>query len=183
MHPCYDNLENKKNARKRYSPPAVPHRAALAGSLRLHRRVPCCFQRGAMRWFPPALPLNCQKGRLASYLPAAARHQARNCACQRRCVIDSDYTGEVCVGLINQFDEPYQIQPVNGLHSLPFCHPLPRHRGGGYPYTNTAGSGGLWLHRPISSKRVMCPILITLYEHLFYHIGFILIFHSIGDGL
>lgn len=25
-------------------------------------------------------------------------------------VIDSDYRGEVCVGLINQFDEPYTIQ-------------------------------------------------------------------------
>lgn len=26
-------------------------------------------------------------------------------------VIDSDYRGEVCVGLINQLDEPYTIQP------------------------------------------------------------------------
>lgn len=26
-------------------------------------------------------------------------------------VIDSDYRGEICVGLINQFDEPYEIKP------------------------------------------------------------------------
>ncbi len=26
-------------------------------------------------------------------------------------VIDSDYRGEICVGLINQFDEPYEIMP------------------------------------------------------------------------
>jgi len=26
-------------------------------------------------------------------------------------VIDSDYRGEICVGLVNQFDEPYVIQP------------------------------------------------------------------------
>ena len=26
-------------------------------------------------------------------------------------VIDSDYRGEVCVGLINQFKEPYTVQP------------------------------------------------------------------------
>ncbi|MCL2507827.1 MAG: dUTP diphosphatase [Oscillospiraceae bacterium] len=26
-------------------------------------------------------------------------------------VIDSDYRGEVCVGLVNQFDEDYEIQP------------------------------------------------------------------------
>lgn len=26
-------------------------------------------------------------------------------------VIDSDYRGEICVGIVNQFDEPYQIMP------------------------------------------------------------------------
>jgi dUTP pyrophosphatase len=26
-------------------------------------------------------------------------------------VIDSDYRGEICVGLVNQFDEPYEIMP------------------------------------------------------------------------
>ncbi|MEI6578415.1 MAG: dUTP diphosphatase, partial [Eubacteriales bacterium] len=26
-------------------------------------------------------------------------------------VIDSDYRGEICVGLVNQFDETYQITP------------------------------------------------------------------------
>lgn len=33
-------------------------------------------------------------------------------------VIDSDYTGEVCVGLINQFDEPYEIQPGERIAQL-----------------------------------------------------------------
>lgn len=42
-------------------------------------------------------------------------------------VIDSDYTGEVCVGLINQFDEPYQIQPgerIAQLAVLPILCPV-----------------------------------------------------------
>ncbi len=26
-------------------------------------------------------------------------------------VIDSDYRGEICVGLVNQFDEPYEVMP------------------------------------------------------------------------
>lgn len=26
-------------------------------------------------------------------------------------VIDSDYRGEICVGLVNQFDEPFEIMP------------------------------------------------------------------------
>lgn len=33
-------------------------------------------------------------------------------------VIDSDYTGEMCVGLINQFDEPYEIQPGERIAQL-----------------------------------------------------------------
>lgn len=33
-------------------------------------------------------------------------------------VIDSDYTGEICVGLINQFDEPYEIQPGERIAQL-----------------------------------------------------------------
>ena len=42
-------------------------------------------------------------------------------------VIDSDYTGEVCVGLINQFDEPYEIQPgerIAQLAVLPILCPV-----------------------------------------------------------
>ena len=42
-------------------------------------------------------------------------------------VIDSDYTGEVCVGPINQFDEPYQIQPgerIAQLAVLPILCPV-----------------------------------------------------------
>lgn len=33
-------------------------------------------------------------------------------------VIDSDYTGEICVGLLNQFDEPYEIQPGERIAQL-----------------------------------------------------------------
>lgn len=90
--------------------------------------LPCCFQRGAMRWFPPALPLNCQKGRLASYLPAAGSASSTELRLANGVgVIDSDYTGEVCVGLINQFDEPYQIQPgerIAQLAVLPILCPV-----------------------------------------------------------
>lgn len=42
-------------------------------------------------------------------------------------VIDSDYTGEVCVGLINQSSEDYEIQPQERIAQLvvmPVC-PLP----------------------------------------------------------
>lgn len=42
-------------------------------------------------------------------------------------VIDSDYTGEVCVGLINQSNEDYVIQPQERIAQLvvmPVC-PLP----------------------------------------------------------
>lgn len=41
-------------------------------------------------------------------------------------VIDGDYTGEICVGLLNQFDEPYEIQPgerIAQLVVLPVCCP------------------------------------------------------------
>lgn len=33
-------------------------------------------------------------------------------------VIDRDYTGEICVGLLNQFDEPYEIQPGERIAQL-----------------------------------------------------------------
>ena len=33
-------------------------------------------------------------------------------------VIDSDYTGEICVGLLNQFEEPYEIQPGERIAQL-----------------------------------------------------------------
>lgn len=33
-------------------------------------------------------------------------------------VIDSDYTGEICVGLINQFEAPYEIQPGERIAQL-----------------------------------------------------------------
>jgi dUTP pyrophosphatase len=33
-------------------------------------------------------------------------------------VIDSDYRGEICVGLVNQFDEPYEIQPGERIAQL-----------------------------------------------------------------
>ncbi|MCR4925784.1 MAG: dUTP diphosphatase [Clostridiales bacterium] len=42
-------------------------------------------------------------------------------------VIDSDYTGEIKVGLINQLDEPYEIKPDERIAQLvvaPVC-PLP----------------------------------------------------------
>lgn len=33
-------------------------------------------------------------------------------------VIDRDYTGEVCVGLLNQFEEAYEIQPGERIAQL-----------------------------------------------------------------
>ena len=41
-------------------------------------------------------------------------------------VIDSDYTGEICVGLINQSKQPYTIRPgdrIAQLLLLPVCRP------------------------------------------------------------
>ncbi len=39
-------------------------------------------------------------------------------------VVDSDYRGEICVGIVNQFDEPYVIMPgerVAQLVIMPVC--------------------------------------------------------------
>lgn len=33
-------------------------------------------------------------------------------------VIDSDYRGEICVGLVNQFDEPYRVMPGERIAQL-----------------------------------------------------------------
>ena len=33
-------------------------------------------------------------------------------------VIDSDYRGEICVGVINQIDEPYEIQPFERIAQM-----------------------------------------------------------------
>lgn len=33
-------------------------------------------------------------------------------------VIDSDYRGEICVGVVNQFDEPYEIVPGERIAQL-----------------------------------------------------------------
>ena len=41
-------------------------------------------------------------------------------------VIDSDYRGEICVGIVNQFDEDYTLQPgerIAQLVVLPVCLP------------------------------------------------------------
>ena len=85
--------------------------------------------------------------------------------------------------LINQFDEPYQIQPgerIAQLAVLPILCPVIEAVD---TLTQTQRGAGALAPPADKPERVMCPILITLYEHLFYHIGFILIFHSIGDGL
>lgn len=58
-------------------------------------------------------------------------------------VIDSDYTGEIKVGLINQIDEPYEIQPNERIAQLvisPVC-PLPVEEVGELEETQR-GSGG-----------------------------------------
>ena len=33
-------------------------------------------------------------------------------------VVDSDYRGEICVGVINQIDEPYEIQPFERIAQM-----------------------------------------------------------------
>ncbi len=102
MHPCYDNLENKKNARKRYSPPACHVPTGIAIEL----------PEGTAGFVFARSGLGIKHGiALANGVG----------------VIDSDYTGEVCVGLINQFDEPYQIQPgerIAQLAVLPILCPV-----------------------------------------------------------
>jgi len=126
MHPCYDNLENKKNARKRYSPPACHTGQRWAGSLRLHRRSPAASSAGPCGGSGIAIEL--PEGTAGFVFARSGLGIKHGIALANGVgVIDSDYTGEVCVGLINQFDEPYQIQPgerIAQLAVLPILCPV-----------------------------------------------------------
>lgn len=127
MHPCYDNLENKKNARKRYSPPAC-HTGQRWLDLCACIDAPLLLPARGHAVVPTGIAIELPEGTAGFVFARSGLGIKHGIALANGVgVIDSDYTGEVCVGLINQFDEPYQIQPgerIAQLAVLPILCPV-----------------------------------------------------------
>ncbi len=101
---------------KKLNPAAVIPQRATAGSAGLDLKAcltePVTLQKGEHAVIPTGLAVKVEEGFAAMLFARSGLAVKHGIGLLNGVgVVDSDYRGEICVGVINQFEEPYTIEP------------------------------------------------------------------------
>ncbi len=101
---------------KKLNPAAVIPQRATAGSAGLDLKAcltePVTLKKGEHAVIPTGLAVKVEEGFAAMLFARSGLAVKHGIGLLNGVgVVDSDYRGEICVGVINQFEEPYTIEP------------------------------------------------------------------------
>ena len=101
---------------KKLNPAAVIPQRATAGSAGLDLKAcltePLTLKKGEHAVIPTGLAVKVEEGFAAMLFARSGLAVKHGIGLLNGVgVVDSDYRGEICVGVINQFEEPYTIEP------------------------------------------------------------------------